>query len=206
MRYNVHSGAGGGGGHGPAVSAGVGGEIEERCREAVVRYLTRGRELMDTKTEGLKEMSIALEEAEANFEFRDMRLEMRRWEFHMEKAVTRHFVGVKEGNGDDDRHIVRESEALRRKFEAEKESLRAWMLLNEHRAAVKAMRDALVQLARHMDFWHRNVDKLVHDLVRETAGTGGPTLHAIRDARLVCDCGSPSCRFPFTVDERQALK
>ena len=177
----------------------IGGRLEEQCREAIMRYITEGKVLMTTKAEALKKMLSDLKEAQANYLFQDLRMKTVKREYDMELAVTRHFVEVKGGSKDDERHVTREIEALGRKLAAERESGHAWVMLDEHRQAVKAMKDALVQLEKHVNFWHRNMDKHVDALIRANRGEEGSTRAAVTVETLECDCGNTNCDYPLLV-------
>ncbi|KAG0619129.1 hypothetical protein M758_4G119400 [Ceratodon purpureus] len=185
------------------VKAQVGDSLEEQCEETVMRYIVRAKDLMEKRAEDLKRTLVDLEAATTNYEFHEMRAEKRRCEYDMEKAATKHSVDVKGASKDEKPHQLRETEAMRKTAEAQAESLQAWMLLVEHGKALKEMKDALIQLEKHVGSWHLNFDHHVADLVRETTKAGGLNREAMRIAMLVCDCGCPNCDFPCNVEERQ---
>ncbi|KAG0588559.1 hypothetical protein KC19_2G252100 [Ceratodon purpureus] len=143
-------------------------------------------------------MMESLREATVNFEFYEMRAE-RRWEDDMVKALTM----MKGASKDDKQHQFRETEAMKKIFEAQsRESLQAWILLEEHQRVVKVMKDAVNQLKKHVVSCHRNFDHHVEDLVRETRKAGGTTREAMRIAGLVCDYGGANYDFLLNVEER----
>ncbi|KAG0595842.1 hypothetical protein M758_UG202900 [Ceratodon purpureus] len=79
------------------------------------RYIEKGKgkDLLERKANDQRVMVANLKEVDANYKFLEMCAEKKRWEYNIEKAVTKHFLGVKGSNKDAKRHQDRETDILR---------------------------------------------------------------------------------------------
>ncbi|KAG0586252.1 hypothetical protein KC19_2G075800 [Ceratodon purpureus] len=124
-------------------------------------------------------------------------------EYELARAVRRHLrTGVALGEYEED-YQVDEVEDLRKKIEAEVESLtRVTNRSRDTRNDIRLLEDEIITLERIMCVWVENPTGRARTLFRHLTSPDITEESAFQLAGLDCKCSDANCDFPFVIDDR----